>query len=190
MIEVGRETVLCSQCRFEPPQDIGSHLRHAPAIAADEVMVMWMPMQFVLDASLPEIGSRDESNGGEQFQVTVDDGFVKERISAAHAFENLFRAEVPVAGGDDREDNFALRGPAIARGFDMGNEFGMARIHYCIWLQLQLVAIIRGWRRASNDEVALEVQSPALCRVLSVPREPGLDGGETVAMDVQCAELI
>ena len=113
VIQVGEESVISPQRFFERGEDALVDFDHRVAVAAEQVVVMWMLMNFILHAPLTEIGRVDEIEARQQIECAIDGGLVEVGITFAHARKDVVSREMFAALADNREDHFALRRQAV-----------------------------------------------------------------------------
>ena len=103
MIEISGEPIALGQLLSERAKGVGQDLDGATTATTYEVVVMGVPMQFVLDMALAEIGPRDETEVGQEFEVAIHHGFIQGRKRPAGSLQNLVSGEVLVVLGQHRQ---------------------------------------------------------------------------------------
>ncbi len=113
VIQVGEESVISTQRFFERGEDALVDFDHRVAVAAEQVMMMRVLVDFVLHAPLTKVGRVDEIEARQQIECAIDGRLVEVGITFAHAREDIVSREMFVSLADNREDHFALRRQAV-----------------------------------------------------------------------------
>lgn len=115
VVEVGLKAKIILQTFLQVLKDAVVNLLNVLALAADKVVVMGMPVQFVFDAPMSQIGLGDEAQFGEQIERAIDRRLVQVRVALAHPRQNLFGGQVTIAFGDYGENALTLWGQPVPR---------------------------------------------------------------------------
>ena len=108
VIQVGDESVFFVQRLDERQKDALVHLEHLMAVAADQVMVVRVQVDFVLYAPVTKVGWVNETETREQIERPVDRRLVDVRILFAYAREDLVGGQVAGIFADDGQNHLAL----------------------------------------------------------------------------------
>jgi hypothetical protein len=121
VIQIGRKGVLVAQFFLDGREHAGVHLGHFTALAADEMMVMRVAVDFVRDATTTKISRIDQSSPDEQVERAIHRRFVEVRVSRADARDDFVGGKMSAAVTDDLKNHFTLRGapmPALSQVFE------------------------------------------------------------------------
>ncbi len=127
MLEVSGKTVFFAQLLIHRLKNARVCLNPLAAIAAEQVVVVRVAMDFILDAPASKVGWVDQIEPCQQVEGAIDARFVDRSISRADAFKDLVYSEMTIAGMDDREDVIARRGQPVPRLAQAIRDFGMMR---------------------------------------------------------------
>lgn len=103
MIEISSEPVALGQLLSEHGKGVGHDLYGATTATTYEVVVMGVPMEFILDLALAEIGPRDEAEFGQEFEIAIHHRLIQGGIRSASSLQDLVSGDVLVALGQYRQ---------------------------------------------------------------------------------------
>lgn len=125
MVEVGREFEFGLQFTVERGKGAVVNLFYAFAVAADEMMMGGVMLEFVFDVPVPQINDAHESELRQQVEIAIDRRLVEKGIALADAREDLFGGNVSRIVGNDGKDAFALGRKAMPGITNRLDEVGM-----------------------------------------------------------------
>jgi len=114
VLKLGAEAVPLLQVGVQPVEDGFVHILHAPAPAADEVVVVSFAHGVVDKPAAAQIALRHEALCLEQLKCAVDGGDVEIGVLGVSLLEDFLGADVVVAGFYSLQHHHALRGHAKA----------------------------------------------------------------------------